>query len=185
MANELMTDGQSKTESSDAFAFAMLMVEVRPLVLHALMHMCSRVFTQTLTGAPPFTELQNEVAVINAIVSGKRPPSPFAAESHAAPTCAEQRLWRLMQICWHSKPRARPSLAAVKGCLRMITTDTASPPLRSTGSGVSISPVIIISSDCVKDSFFRFYRRYPRLCDGLSCRTRSLLRTAVCITVLQ
>ena len=28
MANELMTDGQSKTEASDAYSFAMLMVEV-------------------------------------------------------------------------------------------------------------------------------------------------------------
>ena len=28
MANELMTDGQSKTEASDVYSFAMLMIEV-------------------------------------------------------------------------------------------------------------------------------------------------------------
>ena len=72
-------------------------------------------------------QLKNDVAVINAIVGGKRPSYPFTAESGSSHFTTEQRLWRLMQVCWHMKPAVRPSMRNVKACLKMImhnTTDT-------------------------------------------------------------
>ena len=64
---------------------------------------------QVYTGAVPFSDSQPAAATF-AIMSGKRPPRP----THEALT---DRLWTLMQYCWHQAPYLRPEISNVLGVL--------------------------------------------------------------------
>ncbi|KAJ7651063.1 kinase-like domain-containing protein [Roridomyces roridus] len=67
-----------------------------------------------LTGTAPFPELPSEMAVMFAVLEGRRPPCP--------PSCsgkpALDGLWALLQDCWHADPDSRPTATRVVERLR-------------------------------------------------------------------
>jgi len=103
MAPELMQGDQPKTNLSDTYAYAMLMIEV-------------------FSGSPPFPTLRYDATLVTAVISGQRPPCPFDLAGEEKDR--NERLWRLMQVCWHTKPQYRPVMSDVHGLMQEIVGDT-------------------------------------------------------------
>jgi hypothetical protein len=78
---------------SDVYAFACIGFEVRENSNH-FTHLNLN-FVQILTGAPPFSELANEMAVGIKVIAGKCPSRPQAIISDA--------LWALLEHCWQQE----------------------------------------------------------------------------------
>ena len=57
----------------------------------------------------PFSNTKIDAAVINAVLNGKRPENPFYVGN-----IGEERLWRLLQVCWHQSIKVRPSMEVVQ-----------------------------------------------------------------------
>ena len=103
-ALEILNEGRHSKEA-DVFAFAMVMVEVRhprSTARRALAYY-RFVSTQVFTGAIPFSGY-TDARAISAILQGNSPPRP----TH--PTLTE-KLWTLMQNCWHKNPHSRPEIS--------------------------------------------------------------------------
>ncbi|KZO92465.1 kinase-like protein [Calocera viscosa TUFC12733] len=67
-----------------------------------------RTFFQVLTGRPPFHELTNEVAVINAVHQGQNPARP--SESI---TWLSDSMWALMMRSWNEDRKERPPVSVI------------------------------------------------------------------------
>jgi len=100
------------SKEADVFSFAMVMIEVRYELVICVDHWFNDIsLSQVFTGAAPFGDRTPQKAM-EAIVNGERPPRP----THSAFT---DKLWILMQRCWHQDPRMRPRalelLADIRG----------------------------------------------------------------------
>ncbi|KAJ7651064.1 kinase-like domain-containing protein [Roridomyces roridus] len=67
-----------------------------------------------LTGTAPFPELPSEIAVMFAVLEGRRPSRPPSCSG--TPTL--DGLWALLQDCWHADPDSRPTAVQVVQRLR-------------------------------------------------------------------
>ncbi|KAG8745277.1 hypothetical protein FRC12_014615, partial [Ceratobasidium sp. 428] len=104
MAPELqVAEGQGTTAASDVFAFGMTMLEL-------------------FTGAPPFSEIKNDIAVLLKYQQGIRPSRPINPrknrennnrldERKNASICVamDDNTWDLVQRCWNQDLRRRPA----------------------------------------------------------------------------
>ena len=64
---------------------------------------------QVLTGRPPFFEM-TEIAATYSMLSGARPPRPNHHE-------VSDRIWSMVERCWHTVPSRRMSIEEVVGLL--------------------------------------------------------------------
>lgn len=69
-----------------------------------------------------------DAAVINAVINGQRPDNPFKGIN----PLEEARLWRLLQLCWHSTVHVRPSINLVRTVMHSLH-------LRSGSAGTLVS----------------------------------------------
>ncbi|KAJ7614073.1 kinase-like domain-containing protein [Roridomyces roridus] len=69
---------------------------------------------ELLAGTVPFSELPSEMAVMFAVLEGRRPSCPPSCSG----TPALEGLWALLQDCWHADPETRPTAARVVERLR-------------------------------------------------------------------
>ncbi|KAF7345070.1 Protein kinase domain-containing protein [Mycena venus] len=90
-APELLEGASLNHFGSDVYAFACIGFEI-------------------LTGAPPFSELANEMAVGIKVIAGKRPSRPQAIISDA--------LWALLDHCWQQEQVERPTMLQVVESLK-------------------------------------------------------------------
>jgi len=101
-APELMVPPENEEEyastysfSSDVFAFAMTIIEV-------------------FTEQPPFAEKKSDSAALFAIIGGKRPELPACIRA--------QGLATLVERCWDSNPKTRPSADEICRTLEPVCT---------------------------------------------------------------
>jgi serine/threonine protein kinase len=110
MSPELLTLNQSglknsrPTKQSDCYALGMVIYEV-------------------LSGRAPFSQFHHYV-VIRKVVDGERPERPKGAEG----AWFSNELWQMLTRCWATKPKSRPSVAAVLECLERVSRDSESAP---------------------------------------------------------
>jgi hypothetical protein len=62
-----------------------------------------------LTGKLPFSELFMDVAVIKAVLDGRRPSRP----TWCSGTSSLDSLWNLLQHCWDGQPVMRPTAVQI------------------------------------------------------------------------
>jgi len=104
MSPELLDPGRfgiadcRPTKQSDCYAFGMVAYEV-------------------LCGNPPFWEITNGGAVINAIMNDRRPQKPEAAESLGF----TNELWEIVERCWSVDAGARPDVRTLLSHLNRAT----------------------------------------------------------------
>ncbi|KAG8757865.1 hypothetical protein FRC12_010158 [Ceratobasidium sp. 428] len=102
-----VAEGQGTTAASDVFAFGMTMLEL-------------------FTGAPPFSEIKNDIAVLLKYQQGIRPSRPTDPgknrennnrldERKNASICVamDDNTWDLVQRCWNQDLRRRPTTRQV------------------------------------------------------------------------
>jgi len=94
------------TKESDCYALGMVVYEV-------------------LSGQAPFAQSKDFI-VMRKVIEGERPEIPEGAEK----AWFTGDLWRMLQLCWETQPRSRPSIAAVQGCLER-TSRAWEPPAPS------------------------------------------------------
>ncbi|KAK7037704.1 hypothetical protein VNI00_010930 [Paramarasmius palmivorus] len=80
-------NGQSSTKKSDIYS-------------------CGCLFYEVVTGLPPFHNITRDIAIVMAVLRGKRPSRP---ESIDVP----DRLWALLENCWDAEPTARPTVDGI------------------------------------------------------------------------
>lgn len=101
--------GRPKSFSSDVYAFAMTIVEVRmpePLQLAGLSPTAT--CWQVLTEEVPFAHLELDMAVMNAVIdSDERPPqTPKTLFG-----LSYEDIWEVAEACWSKEPEKRISMA--------------------------------------------------------------------------
>ena len=64
---------------------------------------------QVLCGNVPYGEITNRAAVINAVMNGRRPQKPEAAESLGF----TDELWKIVERCWSVDAGTRPDVRTV------------------------------------------------------------------------
>jgi len=77
------------TEESDCYALGMVILEV-------------------LSGQTPFTP-SNEFTVMRKVIEGEHPERPEGAEGARF----TDDLWQMLDLCWATQPKSRPSIAAI------------------------------------------------------------------------
>ena len=97
------------TKESDCYALGMVIYEV-------------------LSGRVPFSQ-SNHYMVMWKVMSGERPDRPEGAEG----AWFADDLWRMLNLCWDTQPKNRPSVAAVLECLEWVSRDPE--PLSSQTDG--------------------------------------------------
>jgi serine/threonine protein kinase len=120
-APEILNGGVASQEG-DIFSFAMVMVEVRhgrPAIATALIQRRFISF-QVFTGIVPFNDSSNQ-AVMVSLMQGKRPERPTYRTF-------TEKLWLLMQRCWHDAHDSRPSATEVLGTLEVLTCKRLTSP---------------------------------------------------------
>ena len=112
-APEVLKGGR-RSKKADIFSFAMVMIEVSSECFSCVstFRLFSIVSIQAFTGAVPFSDRQDTLAMHD-IMNGTRPLKP----THATFT---PRLWELMQNCWSQEPRFRPTIYEVLGGLHSV-----------------------------------------------------------------
>ncbi|KIO27223.1 hypothetical protein M407DRAFT_73475 [Tulasnella calospora MUT 4182] len=90
-------DNEPRTFASDVYAFSMTIVEV-------------------LTGLPPFSHLENEVAVVMAVYRGER-PAKIPLESNGV---SYDTAWKVAEACWTRIPGDRMSIS---DAFRLLSAD--------------------------------------------------------------
>jgi serine/threonine protein kinase len=99
-------DPRRTTEASDTYSLAMM--------IYALG-----------TQQRPFSEYHNDIAVMNATLSGTRPEQPESLGGLSPHETAG--LWKIMSHMWKQDPLRRPSMHLVKACFNMLF-DTSNTP---------------------------------------------------------
>ncbi|KAF9552975.1 kinase-like protein [Agrocybe pediades] len=95
------------------------------------------------TGKPPFSQYNNAMAVMMAVVEGKRPKVPPPGSW----TNDEIQLWSLVELCWKAAPGERPEMYLIKHSLQdteryeVTRRKPTSEPLRRVNRGVSVEAV--------------------------------------------
>jgi len=72
---------------------------------------------EIFTGRPPFYHLRQEIAVLSQVVGGKRPQRdnlPFDRSMYY------DKLWSLLESCWHQDPAGRPTAATILNYLNVL-----------------------------------------------------------------
>lgn len=106
-ASQNLTDPTYPTKAGDMYAFGVLAWEVGA---GSFVHCC--LFTrsrQVLTGRPPFSEM-TEIAATYSMLSGARPPRPDGCK-------ISDRVWDMIERCWHDAPSRRLSVGEVVSLL--------------------------------------------------------------------
>ena len=85
------------TKESDCYALGMVVLEV-------------------LSGRPPFAS-DKDVIVLRKILDGERPGRPGGSEG----AWFTDRLWRMLDLCWATRPKSRPTVEAVLERLERIS----------------------------------------------------------------
>ena len=86
-----------RTTESDCYAFGMVILEV-------------------LSGRAPFPR-HNHLTVMRKVTEGERPGRPHGAEG----VWFTDDLWEVLESCWSSQPKNRPTLEAVLECLKLVS----------------------------------------------------------------
>ena len=94
------TDPAHTTEASDMYGFGVMTWEVRKRSDSSGVFQSAH-SGQVFTGRPPFSEM-TEIAATYSMLNGTRPPR---LDHHAIP----DRVWHMIQRCWHSVPSKRMS----------------------------------------------------------------------------
>ena len=91
------SDGRP-TKASDCYAVGMVILEV-------------------LTGQPPFAPFQDHV-VSRKVTDGGRPERPEGVRG----TWFTDGLWEMLGLCWRADSQSRPTIKAVRECLKQVST---------------------------------------------------------------
>jgi hypothetical protein len=62
-----------------------------------------------MSGTIPFAELPNDMAVMFAVIEGKRPSRPMSCTG----TTVLDSLWELLNNCWEAKAEMRPKVLQI------------------------------------------------------------------------
>ncbi|KAG8695522.1 hypothetical protein FRC09_009107 [Ceratobasidium sp. 395] len=73
---------------------------------------------EIITGKPPYSELERDIAVIAKIISQQLPKRQVLPNGPFG-----DRLWTLLTSCWESEPSRRPTAAYVRDCLKAIAAN--------------------------------------------------------------
>ncbi|KAJ7325457.1 kinase-like domain-containing protein [Mycena albidolilacea] len=87
-----------RTEASDVYAFACLCIEI-------------------YTGAQPFWNIHQDMAVVLWVLDQKRPPRPSNSGPPDGTRAMSDRLWAIVERCWVHKPLDRPVMNKVLGLI--------------------------------------------------------------------
>ncbi|KAJ7835779.1 kinase-like domain-containing protein, partial [Mycena leptocephala] len=92
--------GEQNHFGSDVYAFACVCYEVSIVFLFIL---------EIMSGTIPFHELPNDMAVMFAVIEGKRPLQPMSCTG----TTVLDSLWELLNNCWEAKAEMRPTASQI------------------------------------------------------------------------
>ena len=147
-ALELFQGGQNHF-GSDVYAFACVCYEVS-FCFNSLSWYVK--ILEILSGTIPFPELPNDVAVMFAVIEGKRPLQPMSCTG----TMVLDSLWELLNNCWEAKAEMRPVVLQIVEWLE----------------GPSIQAKTISSTTDWDDKFTSRFRRSLQTTDLLLSLTR-------------
>ena len=91
-APELLQQHGSVSTHSDVWSFGMICLEI-------------------LSGEPPFSNMQRDIAVMRELDNGKLPKHPGRI---AMTQGLSDEMWALLQRCWQKKPELRPSIGDIR-----------------------------------------------------------------------
>ena len=136
MSPELLTLDHSglkngrPTKESDCYALGMVIYEV-------------------LSNRTPFSQF-NHCIVIRKVMDGERPERLEGAEG----AWFADDLWRMLNLCWETQPKGRPSVAEVLECLERVSRDPRPLFLQEDGDFVMEEDDLNITSDSSGFSWF-------------------------------
>jgi hypothetical protein len=105
MSPELFdSEGHRRTKYSDCYALGMVIYEV-------------------LTRRVPFYRY-TDFAIVGRVIKGERPERPQESEGAVGFTDA---VWEVLELCWKSLPRERPSIEDVLKCMKKAATSWTPP----------------------------------------------------------
>ena len=102
------------TNESDCYALGMVVLEV-------------------LSGRSPFAP-DKDFIVMRKVIDGERPGKPEGPEG----AWFTDDLWRMLELCWATPPKSRPSIEAVLECLERVS-GTWEPPSQQVGKDVGMN----------------------------------------------
>ena len=105
-----LKDGRP-TKESDRYALGMVVLEV-------------------LSGRAPFASYSAHV-VTRKVTKGERPGRPEGPEG----AWFTDNLWGMLELCWATRPKSRPSIEAILECLEQVS-GTWEPPSQQVGKDV-------------------------------------------------
>ena len=119
MSPELFdSEAHRQTKGSDCYALGMVIYEV-------------------LSRRIPFYRYK-DFAIVGRVIKGERPERPQGPEGVVGFTDA---VWEVLELCWKSLPRDRPSIEDVLKCMKKAATSWTPPSPLSTGvSSTADSP---------------------------------------------
>ena len=99
---------QFHTKESDVWAFGMVLY-VRKCLPVSQKKGFTSIAQEVITGKFPFSNLQNEVSVMMAIMNGRVPERSPSDEPHPG----SDKLWNICTLCWEKSPKARPTMGEI------------------------------------------------------------------------
>lgn len=141
------------TRQSDIYSLGMTIWEVRPKSavtgVDILIANC-----QIFSGKPPFYELPRDPVVIRRVLQGVRPERPPASDTLGL----SDKLWNLLEHCWHVQPQERPSMELIMQCA-----------MDRRGASCSRPPTLTSGSTCTCDDVFAStpYGSHSPVCTSL------------------
>ncbi|KAG6866599.1 hypothetical protein C0991_002089 [Blastosporella zonata] len=105
--NDIYSGVVLNTEASDVYAWSMVCLEAsRLLRMSFLMLISLKIFT----GAQPFANIRNDIAVPFKVIGGDRPECPPRSSPAWIAWGLTESMWSLMRDSWKQAPADRPSI---------------------------------------------------------------------------
>lgn len=108
---EVLIGEETKSTAADVYAFGGVILQVWLVCSASKLRLKLIFLSKVLSGKPPFADITSHAATVRTIVKGETPNRNAYMFSY--PSAIVDELWKLMNECWRSAQKDRPTMAVV------------------------------------------------------------------------